>query len=625
MTRMLAAISLLLTLPTTSALAAVNRVAVDPPSFKGLKFAARNTSTFPDGGAAQDAEGVEAGVGLDGPTRRLIQQGLRNEGFDPGTADGLFGPRTRSAIRDWQQSRGASSTGYVNGTEVELLLAAAPTPRPAVSQSSQPPEPVSEADPSAATASEITTQDAAETHIEPNARASLTTANTQLPQAILLDSYLLRAEQALRDSDREDARASMQRIADLQDEHELVLEPEYHYRYARVWHGVGAWDHARTSIVRYLALVGRDGAHYLDALTLMNRATAEIEAVEEARESRAAAEARAREAGARERAERERALNAARAVTARMEFATIPAGRFRMGLSESGRRRIGAVATDWWRGRVDVRISRAYDIGRYEVTQSEWETVMGTNPSGFGGCARCPVERVSWEDVQRFISLLNSAAADVWTYRLPTDAEWEYAARGGERDEFFARNRDESAWHRNNSEDRTQPVGLKRPNGFELYDMIGNVAELTQDWAAPLAGGTVVDPRGPSRPTSLRPAKVIRGCDYSDRPTVPCGVRRGAHLLERGGSRELGFRLVREPVERILDVPYISYGGDTGPGDLGRGWSPAVPAIGGAACFTATAHVGHGRGSAAIATSRRRGRAEVVPDPPTRSDEPDVV
>ena len=579
MTRMLAAIALLLTLPTTtSALAAVNRAAVDAPAFHGLKLATRNTAMFLGGAAAQDAERVEVAVGLDRPTRRLIQQGLRNEGFDPGTPDGMFGPRTRSAIRDWQQSRGASSTGYLNRTEAELLrAAAAATPRPA--EIPRPPEPVSDTNPSALSApeplasasgadlnatarqaaSDITTQGASETHRDPNTRASLTTANTELPPDILLDSYLLRAEQALRDNDRENARASMQRIADLQDEHELVLEPEYHYRYARVGNGVGAWDHARASSVRYLALVGRGGAHYLDALTLMNRATAAIEAIERARELRTATEARAREAEAREREERERALNAARAVTARMEFANIPAGRFRMGLSESSRRRIGAFTSDWWRGRMDVRISRAYDIARYEVTQSEWATVMGMNPSrDFAGCARCPVESVSWEKVQRFISLLNSAAsllnsaaADVWTYRLPTDAEWEYAARGGERDEFFAKNRDESAWHRDNSDLRTHPVGLKRPNGFGLYDMIGNVAELTQDWAAPLPSGSVVDPigPGPSSQTDRRRAKVTRGCHYRDFPTAPCGPRRSTLLLDRGASIYVGFRLVREPVE----------------------------------------------------------------------------
>ena len=100
--------------------------------------------------APQDASGVEASLALDRSTRRLIQQGLRNEGFDPGTPDGLFGPRTRAAIREWQQSRGASPTGYVNGAEAELLRAAA-APSPAVPEA-PPPQTVPADDASASSA-----------------------------------------------------------------------------------------------------------------------------------------------------------------------------------------------------------------------------------------------------------------------------------------------------------------------------------------------------------------------------------------------------------------------------------------------------------------------------------------
>ena len=106
----------------------------------------------------------EAALALDRPTRRLIQQGLRNEGFDPGTPDGLFGPRTRAAIRDWQQSRGASATGYLNGAEAELLRTAA-------------------------------------TNTEPMSRAPPGSANAQLPPDILVDRHLLLAERLLVDGD----------------------------------------------------------------------------------------------------------------------------------------------------------------------------------------------------------------------------------------------------------------------------------------------------------------------------------------------------------------------------------------------------------------------------------------
>ena len=491
--------------------------------------------------ATQDPATVEASLALGRPARRLIQQGLRNAGFDPGTPDGLFGPRTRTAIRDWQQSRGASPTGYLNGAEAELLRAAA-APPPTLAEAPPPTRAVLAGDPSASSAAGPTgsAQLTPENHPDPPATTQAT-APGQLPPAIMLDSYLLRAEQALRDNDREGARAAMQRIAALQREHELVLEPEYHYRYARIWNGVGVWDQARASIVRYLELVGRDGEHYLDALTVMNRATAEMEAIARERELRAAAEARARDAEARERAERERSLNAARGVIAGMEFAAIPPGEFRMGKSDR---------RDRWRRRTDVQISRAFKIGRYEVTQSEWETVMGTNPS-LGSvrnrrlrCARCPVENVSWEDVQRFISALNFVD-DAWTYRLPTEAEWEYAARAGARGEFFAKDLNESAWHADNSDERTHPVGSKQPNGFGLYDMIGNVEELTQDWQAPYPGGTVVDPTGPSRPHPRR-EKVTRGCHYRGNRYSCESASRESHHTDRTLRRYLqGFRLVR--------------------------------------------------------------------------------
>lgn len=105
------------------------------------------------------------------------------------------------------------------------------------------------------------------------------TAHGQLPPDILLDSYLLRAEEAVRQRDHAAARAAMERIAALQEAHVLETVAEYHYRYASVWNGVGAWERSLASAVRYLELTGRDGNHYSDALTLMNRATAAIEEI----------------------------------------------------------------------------------------------------------------------------------------------------------------------------------------------------------------------------------------------------------------------------------------------------------------------------------------------------------
>ena len=254
----------------------------------------------------------------------------------------------------------------------------------------------------------------------------------QLPPEIMLDSNLLRAEQSAREGDHVGARAAMARISELQEEHDLVPSAEYHYRYARVWDAVEDWNRALASVVRYLELEGREGQYYRDALALMNNATAAIEKIDRARELRAAERARARAAAVRAREEMDRALNAARELIPQLEFVSVPAGTFRMGASD---RRAGTL----YYPRTRVRISRPYEIGRYEITQDEWQAVMGSNPSRFAGCGRCPVESVSWEDVQRFITILNSVDDSTWTYRLPTEAEWEYAARAGERAERLLR------------------------------------------------------------------------------------------------------------------------------------------------------------------------------------------
>ena len=135
---------------------------------------------------------------------------------------------------------------------------------------------------------------------------------------------------------------------------------------------------------------------------------------------------------------------------------------------------------------------RSFLMGRTEITQKQWRAVMESNPSRFMACGpECPVENLSWDEVQQFISKLNQKTGQ--KYRLPSEAEWEYAARAGTTTEWSFGN-DESklenyAWYRENSANKTQLVGQKLPNAFGLYDMHGNVWEWTQDcWHNNYAG-----------------------------------------------------------------------------------------------------------------------------------------
>ena len=139
------------------------------------------------------------------------------------------------------------------------------------------------------------------------------------------------------------------------------------------------------------------------------------------------------------------------------------------------------------------------------MTQAEWQGVMGTNPSEFSGCGRCPVEKVSWGDAQTFIGNLNAGIGER-RYRLPTEAEWEHAARAGTSLDRYGR-LDGIAWYGDNSGDRTHPVGQKAPNAWGLHDMLGNVWEWVQDWHGDYPGGAVTDPGGPGSGS----ARVRRG------------------------------------------------------------------------------------------------------------------
>ena len=192
-------------------------------------------------------------------------------------------------------------------------------------------------------------------------------------------------------------------------------------------------------------------------------------------------------------------------------------------------------------------------IGKYEVTQMQWRNVMGNNPSSFSGCDDCPVEQISWDDVQEFIQKLNQQTGK--SYRLPTEAEWEYAAKGGNKSSGYVFSGSNSvgdvAWDKDNSDSKTHPVGQKLPNELGLFDMTGNVFEWCSDWFR--YDYYIISPRnnpiGPS--SSYRPDKgdigrVIRGGGWED-DIKDCWVWERGFNHSDLKANYTGFRLVLVP------------------------------------------------------------------------------
>ena len=228
----------------------------------------------------------------------------------------------------------------------------------------------------------------------------------------------------------------------------------------------------------------------------------------------------------------------------------VPPGTFHMG---SPTNEVGRLT---WEGpQTAVTISRGYWLGQHEVTQWEYQSLIGTNPSAQWHAQR-PVEQVSWHDATNYCAIRTEqerAAGRIATnsvYRLPTEVEWEYACRAGTSTRFsYGEDPDyakltQYAWYYANSYQYEHPVEQKLPNRWGLYDMHGNVWEWCQDWWSDrLPGNVALDPRGP--PTGL--FRVIRGGFYFSEPPQCRSAYRLMSPLPTTKSPELGFRVVLAP------------------------------------------------------------------------------
>ena len=194
-----------------------------------------------------------------------------------------------------------------------------------------------------------------------------------------------------------------------------------------------------------------------------------------------------------------------------------------------------------------------FSIGQTEVTQELWEAVMGSNLSQHVG-SNLPVDNVSWNDCQEFITKLNAMTGR--DFRLPTESEWEFAARGGNQSKGYlysgSNNVDEVAWHTNNSGRESQPVGTKAPNELGIYDMSGNVQELCYDWYADqYPSESQVDPIGPA--TGI--ARITRGGCWAWYTTDYCRVTFRDNALPGECKQYIGLRLAEGPIsKRVFSI-----------------------------------------------------------------------
>ena len=366
---------------------------------------------------------------------------------------------------------------------------------------------------------------------------ALDVSGAELPPEIQVDRLLVQAERETGDGEHWSAVATLERVLDVHDEHGLEIPTEFWFRQAAVFQSAGVHERAVEASTRYLREAGREGQHYRAVLEILD--AAEVDLAEARR-----AQARARVAA--ERAEREARARAAAIAASVPEMVEIPAGAFRMGCVTRGR-------CDGDEKPVrEVRVG-AFALSKRELTFAQWDvcTEYGTcrwvGDAGWGRDDR-PVVNVSWDDAQAYVAWLSRETGE--TSRLPSEAEWEYAARGGAETRYswgndLGRGQANCDGCRSRWDDtKTAPVGSFPPNGFGLHDVHGNAYEWVQDcWndsydGAPSTGAVW------SRGDCSR--RVVRGGSWGSTARSVRVSYRGV-LTAGKSNRASGFRVARTP------------------------------------------------------------------------------
>ena len=382
-----------------------------------------------------------------------------------------------------------------------------------------------------------------------------------LPPDILADQYLLEATEAMEQGELQTANRAFKKIEAL----DIEPPPTFAYFYGKLLaeHGVGpeVWRKGQALLKRFVLSAGRASEYYTPTLKLLSRVEAKLEAARHAQADDAAyAQAAAqdtpegyaeymqrypagRHVAAVRAAQRRLSAEAARQrilVQVNAQMVRIEGGTFTMGCQGGF---FSACDADE-KPAHQVRVS-SFEVSKYEVTQEVWAAVMGENPSHFQDCPQCPVEQVSWEDVQAFLQKLNAGDA---RYRLPSEAEWEYAARGGAQSrggyEYAGSdNPNAVAWYAENSGSKTHPVGQKQANEVGLHDLSGNVGEWVQDCWNENYVGAPSDGQAWERGDCSR--RVLRGGSWSDVPRHLRSALRYRNTADYRGTGHLGFRIAR--------------------------------------------------------------------------------